>query len=365
MKTASACFRSFLVLAAALPLCLPFGAAGAEPGFTSLFNGHDLTGWDGSPDFWSVQDGAITARTVAGHLPKENTFLIWKGGDVSDFEFRCQFRIEPGDSSGFANSGVQYRSHIVDASYWVVGGYQADMEAGPTYTGNLYEERGRGTLASRGQMVDIEPDGSIRVLGTMGSSEEILALIKKGDWNDYDIIARGNHLTQIINGRVTVDVTDDQVSKRAMSGVLALQLHTGHPMMVQFKNIRLRNLTQASARSDLDAVQGHWVPEEVISNGQTASADDLAQVKLAIKGKSYSVETANGEDEGTFELVESSHPKQMNVVTRNGDQIAAIYAVRDGRLRVCYAVNGADRPTEFKSTEGSDHVLAVYKRAQP
>ncbi len=215
-------------------------SAEVEPGFTSLFNGTDLSGWEGVPGLWSVEDGAITGRTTVEKPAKGNTFLVWKGGPVEDFELRVSFKLVPGDARGFANSGVQYRSKIAEPSYWVVGGYQADMEAGPTYTGILYEERGRGILAERGQMVNIEPDGKKRVIGSMGSSKEIQALIKKEDWNQYVIIARGNHLTHIVNGRVTVDITDDQTSKSAKSGILALQLHAGPPMMVQFKNIRIK-----------------------------------------------------------------------------------------------------------------------------
>ena len=217
-------------------------AAGEETGFVSLFNGNDLTGWEGNPKLWSVQDGAITGKTTKESPAKGNTFLIWKDGTVADFELRVSFKMVPGDAAGFVNSGVQYRSKVADPDNWVVGGYQADMEAGPTYTGILYEERGRGILAQRGQMVNIGTDGKLRVLGTMGASEQIQSVIKKEDWNEYVIIARGNHLTHIINGRVTADVTDDQVSKRAQSGILALQLHAGPPMQVQFKNIRIKTL---------------------------------------------------------------------------------------------------------------------------
>lgn len=230
-------------LAISTLLLLPsVSGADVEPGFTSLFNGTDLTGWVGVEGLWSVEDGAITGRTTKEHPTKGNTFLVWKGGSVDDFELRVSFKMVPGDAAGFVNSGVQYRSKILDMDKWVVGGYQADMEAGPNYTGILYEERGRGILAQRGQMVNIEPDGKIRVLGTMGASADIQSVIKKEDWNDYIIIARGNHLTHIINGRITADVTDDQASKRAKSGVLALQLHAGPPMTVQFKNIRIKPL---------------------------------------------------------------------------------------------------------------------------
>src|SRR5512143_3452495 len=123
-----------------------------EQGFQSLFNGTDLTGWDGNPKLWSVKEGAITGQTTAENPAKGNTFLIWTNGTVGDFELRCSFRLVPGDSQGFANSGIQYRSKVVDPANWVVGGYQADMEAGPTYTGILYEERmTRGIMAARGE----------------------------------------------------------------------------------------------------------------------------------------------------------------------------------------------------------------------
>ena len=126
---------------------------------------------------------------------------------------------------------------------WVVGGYQADMEAGPTYTGILYEEGlTRGIMAARGEKVVWDKDGKKQVVGSLGDAAEIGAAIKKGDWNDYVIIAKGNHLQQFINGKQTVDVVDEDEAKRALSGVLALQLHAGPPMTAQFKNIRLKKL---------------------------------------------------------------------------------------------------------------------------
>ena len=135
-----------LLLLAAQVNCLR-----AEEGFTSMFNGQDLTGWDGAKDLWSVKDGAIIGQTTKENPAKENTFLVWTNGQPGDFEMRCSFRIKANNNVGFANSGVQYRSSIVKPSYWVVAGYQADMEAGPNYTGGLYEEKARGILASRGQ----------------------------------------------------------------------------------------------------------------------------------------------------------------------------------------------------------------------
>jgi hypothetical protein len=213
-----------------------------EKGFLRIFNGRDLTGWEGNPKLWSVKDGAITGQTTAENPARGNTFLIWTNGTVADFELRCSFKLVPGDAKGFANSGIQYRSKVLDPANWVVGGYQADMEAGPTYTGILYEERMRGILALRGEKVIWNKDGKKQVVGSVGDAAEIGAAIKKGEWNDYVIIANGNHLQQFINGKQTIDVTDEDEAKRALSGVLAVQLHAGPPMTAQFKDIRVKKL---------------------------------------------------------------------------------------------------------------------------
>jgi hypothetical protein len=122
-------------------------AANDESGFKPLFNGRDLAGWEGDPRFWSVQEGTITGQTTRDNPTKGNTFLIWRNGELDDFELRFSYRIDGG------NSGVQYRSREIDK--WVVSGYQADFEAGDTYSGILYEERARGILAQRGQKTSI------------------------------------------------------------------------------------------------------------------------------------------------------------------------------------------------------------------
>ena len=206
-----------------------------------LFNGNDLTGWEGNLDLWSVQDGVITGRTTVEKPATGNTFLIWKGGDVSDFEITFKYKMKPGDAKGFVNSGLQFRSKIVDPKNFVVSGYQADLEYGSTYSGILYEEKARGILAQRGQKVTItkgaEPSKpNIQVTGETGKSDDIQAAIKKDDWNDYQVIVKGNHIQQFINGKATVDVTDE-TAEGAKKGILALQLHAGSPMQIQFKDI--------------------------------------------------------------------------------------------------------------------------------
>lgn len=211
--------------------------------FVKLFDGQTLTGWNGDPKLWSVHDGAITGRSTPENVVRANTFLIWTNGTVADFELRCMFRVEPNSPQGFANSGIQYRSKVLDPATWSVGGYQADLEAGATYTGILYEEKmTRGIMAARGEKVVWDKDCKKKVVGSVGDSAEIQASIKKGDWNEYIIIAKGNHLQHFINGKQTVDVTDECESKALTSGVLALQMHVGAPFTVQFKDLRLRKL---------------------------------------------------------------------------------------------------------------------------
>ena len=217
--------------------------AADEADFKPLFNGQDLSGWDGNKQFWSVKDGAITGQTTPENPTKGNTFLIWRGGEVGDFELRLSYKIVGG------NSGIQYRSK--DLGNWVVGGYQGDFEAGDTYSGILYEEKGRGILAQRGQKVVIDEEGK-KQAETIADSKELQANIKKEDWNEYVIIAAGNHLTHKINGRVTAEVIDNQTSKRATSGILALQLHAGPPMTVQFKDIRIKQLKVAQSKAGED-----------------------------------------------------------------------------------------------------------------
>jgi hypothetical protein len=212
-------------------LILPALPAGAQE-FRDLFDGKSLNGWEGNAKFWSVKDGAITGQTTAENPTKGNTFLIWKGGEVNDFELRLQFKIVGG------NSGIQYRS--TDKGNYVVHGYQADIDSGDKYIGILYEEGGRGILAERGQKVEIDADGNKKVTGSTGDSKEIAAAVKKEDWNEYVVIAKGNQLTQSINGHTTIEVVDNASGKAKESGILALQLHAGPPMTVQFKDIKYK-----------------------------------------------------------------------------------------------------------------------------
>lgn len=350
-------------LAALLFAAPALSAAEAESGFRSLFNGRDLTGWRGNTAFWSVQDGAITGRTTSERPAPANTFLVWDGGSVEDFELRLSYRVQPNNDKGFANSGVQYRSRLVDEANFGVGGYQADIEAGPNYSGILYEERGRGILAQRGQKVIVRADDRKDVVGSVGDSAAIQAAIKANDWNDYTIIARGNRLQHFINGRQTVDVTDES-PRAAKSGLLALQLHAGEPMTVQFKDIRLKTLSADTPVSDLQLLQGTWQAEAFTRDGEDVPKPDLAGIRVRIEGNRFFVEGDMDATEGTFELTPTASPKAMDVTTSGGDVARAIYEVSGDTLKVCYAADGGARPREFKSEAYSGRVLAVYRKVK-
>jgi uncharacterized protein (TIGR03067 family) len=339
-------------------------AAEVEAGFHALFNGTDLTGWNGHPALWSVKDGAITGVTTADPKLTHNTFLVWTEGTTGDFELRLSYRIVNG------NSGIQYRSKVMEQGAFgpIVGGYQADIEAGKTYSGILYEERGRGILALRGEKVVLKADPADpkklrkEVVGSLGKSEDIQAKIKNEDWNDYVIIAQGNHLQQFINGVQTVDVTDEQETAAAKSGVLALQIHVGPPMTVQFKNIRLKEFSSSAAGNELDRFQGQWTPTRMVRNGESVPADALAQIKLKIEGNRFSLE-ADEPAEGTFKLDSAASPRALDVTISDGQQVHGICEPGDGTITVCYAMPGGSRPKEFKADADSDQVLAVFRKA--
>lgn len=209
-----------------------------EAGFKAIFNGKDLTGWDGDPKLWRVEDEAIVGETTKENPTKGNTFLIWKDGEVDDFELRLSYRIKGG------NSGIQYRSKRHND--WVVGGYQADIDSGDTYSGILYEERGsRGVMAGRGERAIFDKEGK-KSAERFAESGDLQKEIKKEDWNDYLIVAKGMKFQHYINGKLMSETTDNDPKKQVQSGILALQLHAGPPMKVEFKNIRLRRHKLAS-----------------------------------------------------------------------------------------------------------------------
>ena len=245
--------RRNLLIPAAVLLAAAWAASAAadEAGFVPLFNGQSLAGWEGDPAVWRVEDGAIVGQTTAESPLRKNTFLIWRPGLVDDFELAFSYRLTGG------NSGVQYRSReLPDQGEFVVGGYQADFEAGPRHSGILYEERGRGILAERGQRITVTREGGKVAGEPIGTAAELQARIRPEDWNEFRVVARGNRLQHFINGQLMSETVDEQVDQRRLQGILALQLHAGPPMKLEAKDIRLRRLKLAAGHRKLVLVAG-------------------------------------------------------------------------------------------------------------
>lgn len=206
----------------------------------SLFDGKTLDGWEGAEGLWRVEDGAITGESTAAAPLKGNTFLIWRKGTVADFEIEFQYRI----LSDSANSGLQYRSK--DHGNFVVGGYQADIESGQTYTGiNYGEKTGREILAERGQRAWLG-DGKTKTktkTEQFADGKALQASVKgKGEWNLYKVVAKGATMTHTINGTLMSETIDESAKDAVKQGILAFQLHQGPPMKIQFKDIKLTTL---------------------------------------------------------------------------------------------------------------------------
>lgn len=189
-----------------------------KDGYTLMFNGKDLTGWEGDPALWSVQSDAIVGSSD-GHPFKVNTFLIYKG-TYRNFILKADIKLRN------HNSGIQFRSVQLPGAGWMVKGLQADAsEVGPEKSawGNLYEERGRGRNIMK------TPDQ-----GWLIAKD----IVHHQDWNSYEILADGDHIRLTFNGKVTIDVHDSN----ALSGIIALQMHAGEPMRVEFRNLRMKEL---------------------------------------------------------------------------------------------------------------------------
>lgn len=268
---------SLTALLCAFALVAP--ETGAEEGFEPLFDGSTLKGWDGNEKFWRVEDGAITGQTTKENPTPGNTFLVYRGGYFDNFELRLEYRIVGG------NSGIQYRS-FEPGPQWVVGGYQADFEAGKTYSGILYGERFRGILANRGKKTELtRKDGkfAVREVGSVGDSAEIQSKINDEQWNSYRIVADGYTFRHFINGVQTCECTDNDTQMRRAVGVLALQLHAGPAMTVQFRNIRLKKLPARKKVVLIAGTKSHGYGSHEHKAGCMLLADALNKSGLPIQ----------------------------------------------------------------------------------
>lgn len=218
-------------------------------GFVNLFNGKNLNGWTGDPQFWKVKDGAITG-TTDGSL-KMNRFLTWKGSTIRNFDLRVKVKVSEG-----GNSGIQYRGESrPDLGLDIVTGYQCDVVANtPKYNGMLYEEKGRRILSHTGEKVIVDADGQPWVVGQLPFKE-----FAPGEWHEYRVLVVGNHHQHWIDGHPTADLIDFDEKGRALEGVLAVQVHVGPAMEIQYKDFRIKHLPDDAP---LQKAEDHPIPAD-------------------------------------------------------------------------------------------------------
>jgi arylsulfatase A-like enzyme len=218
-------------------------------GFVQLFNGNNLNGWEGDPTYWSVKEGAITGVTD-GSL-KMNRFLTWKGSTIRNFDVRVKVKVSPG-----GNSGIQYRgTSRPDLGLDIVTGYQCDVVANtPQYNGMLYEERGRRILSHTGEKVIVDPAGQPWVVGQLPLKE-----FEPGQWHDFRVLVRGNHHQHWIDGHPTADLIDLDETGRALEGVLAVQVHVGPAMTIQYQDFKIKHLPD---EMPLQTIEDHPIPDD-------------------------------------------------------------------------------------------------------
>ncbi len=220
-------------LYAVISVSFPFQDSGEE--FRPLFDGESLQGWKAlNMSYWSVQDGAITAESTPDNPCTLNQFLVWQGGDVADFELKLKFRA----IGNGCNSGVQFRSKMRPNGLAV--GYQADIYNSGSYLGGVCDElhsrNGPELLTANGKKTVIDASGN----RTATSLDSMATMKPFPAWNDYHIKAVGQHITLSINGVKSSELIDKEEAHFDLSGILGLQLRSGDPMKVQFKDIHLK-----------------------------------------------------------------------------------------------------------------------------
>ena len=217
----------------------PSAIEGDESGFTPIFDGTTLNGWEGDPRYWRVENGALVGEITPDTIVKSNTFIIWRGGRPRDFELKLSYRITPEGNSGINYRSVSVPDPVTPANKFALRGYQFDIDGRRRYAGNNYEEKGRLFLAFRGQLTRVVGGRPPVLLSAIGSEAE-LAAVATDDWNAVHLIVRGNTLMHALNGRLMSVTIDDDAANRPVDGVLGVQVHVGPPMKVEYRNIRLK-----------------------------------------------------------------------------------------------------------------------------
>lgn len=223
-------YHAGLTIILCLTVVPAFAAPADEAGFVPMFNGTDLSGWVGKEGGWWVEDGAITSESTPEKPCLKHHYLFWETAQPADFILRFRYKLTGG------NSGVQIRSEKrPDYDAW---GYQADMEAGDQWTGCLFQHD-REAVVKRGYKAVIAEDGT-RQDTQFADPDKLQEAVNKGGWNDYEVTAIGPRITLRINGQLMCEVEDRDAEMARDAGYIALQMHPGPPMKVQFKDMRIK-----------------------------------------------------------------------------------------------------------------------------
>jgi len=218
----------------------PAPATEDEPGFQVIFDGKTLSGWDGNPTYWRVENGTLVGEITPQTVIKSNTFIIWRRGRPKDFDLKLDYRITPGGNSGINYRSAQVPDPVTPANQFAMKGYQFDIDGRKQYAGNNYEEKGRLFLALRGQVTRVV-GGRVPVLVSTFADGIELAKGITDDWNAVHIMVRGNLLTHVLNGQLMCVIVDDDTPNRPADGLIGMQVHVGPPMKIEYRNIRIKN----------------------------------------------------------------------------------------------------------------------------
>jgi putative heme-binding domain-containing protein len=330
---------------------LAFSAASAQDGFKPLFNGKDLTGWDGNPELWKVENGEIFGTTTGPEQLAYNQFLIWRGGVVKNFELKAKIK-QAGN-----NTGIQYRSNENTDKKWSIRGYQCDIHPNVPYRAMMYEEGGRGIVSQNGQSVVIDPSGVKWLAGEHDPVEADIA-----EWHEYTIIAKGNHLVHQIDGKTTMELTDFEEAKRSLEGLVAFQIHRGPAMEVHIKDVMLKELPDGGVVSfEKSAIPSDAQIIEAKAPGKGKAKAPAAAPKAPAKGKGAEKGKAAEKGKG------KAKPKRPDAVgpaigANVATPVSNIKALKDFKVELIYSVPGGEQGSWVNLT--SDDTGRIYASDQ-
>ncbi|MCP4888994.1 MAG: DUF1080 domain-containing protein [Planctomycetaceae bacterium] len=266
-----------------------FGFAQSVVDTRELFDGKTLKGWQGDVNHWRVEQGAIVGEIPEGQSLAKNTWLVWKGGELKDFDLRLQVKLTGAAS---ANSGIQFRCQVKDVDH--VSGYQADLDQGAKWLGRIYDEHGRALLVERGTRVSIAANGTRRV-ETFAPANQYAVLFRDTAWNDYRIVGVGDHVAVFVNGTLFSELLDQQKGAQDLSGGLAFQLHSGPHTRVEFRDIRLENLKADDSRLGTFKFRQPRNKPQSDNNGVVPKSGDGTALNLGFEAGSLEGWTSTGD----------------------------------------------------------------------